>query len=121
YCELFEEVTIDKDEEKMATEKGLDIGNIDIQDDDEESDNRNVNDKKEEEFSCHGPPATFKTLLYFGSGIVRTDLHEIFDPIDNDYITNKIHYFLIDFFNSDHEKEDIAGDLVETFETESSM
>ncbi|CAG8663941.1 4470_t:CDS:2, partial [Paraglomus occultum] len=32
-------------------------------------------------------------------------LHEVFDEIDNDYITNEIHSFLTDFFNADHGKQ----------------
>ncbi|CAG8663736.1 8963_t:CDS:2, partial [Paraglomus occultum] len=32
-------------------------------------------------------------------------LHEVFDEIDNDYITNEIHSFLADFFNADHGKQ----------------
>ncbi|CAG8559791.1 6019_t:CDS:2 [Acaulospora morrowiae] len=32
-------------------------------------------------------------------------LHEIFDEIDKDYITDEIHNFLTDFFNADHGKQ----------------
>lgn len=32
-------------------------------------------------------------------------LHEVFDGIDNDYITDEIHNFLTDFFNADHGKQ----------------
>ncbi|RHZ86704.1 hypothetical protein Glove_46g199 [Diversispora epigaea] len=32
-------------------------------------------------------------------------LHEVFDRIDNDYITDEIHNFLTDFFNADHGKQ----------------
>ncbi|CAG8626110.1 1944_t:CDS:2, partial [Ambispora gerdemannii] len=32
-------------------------------------------------------------------------LHEVFDEIDNDYITDEIHNFLTDFFNADHGKQ----------------
>ncbi|CAG8759007.1 11857_t:CDS:2, partial [Ambispora leptoticha] len=32
-------------------------------------------------------------------------LHEVFDEIDKDYITDEIHNFLTDFFNADHGKQ----------------
>jgi len=47
----------------------------------------------------------FKLSLILDQELQEQILHEVFDSIDNDYITDEIHYFLTDFFNFDHGKE----------------
>nr|CAG8664463.1 7666_t:CDS:2 [Entrophospora candida] len=43
--------------------------------------------------------------LFLDQELQERILHEVFDTIDNDYVTDEIHNFLTDFFNADHGKE----------------
>ncbi|CAI2193086.1 1932_t:CDS:2, partial [Funneliformis geosporum] len=43
-----------------------------------------------------------KLSLSLNPDLQKEVLHEIFDYIDNNYITNEIHEYLINFFNEDH-------------------
>nr|CAG8630703.1 6091_t:CDS:2 [Entrophospora candida] len=43
--------------------------------------------------------------LFLDQELQERILHEVFDTIDNDYVTDEIHNFLTDFFNANHGKE----------------
>ncbi|CAJ0752909.1 20069_t:CDS:2 [Entrophospora sp. SA101] len=43
--------------------------------------------------------------LFLDQELQERILHEVFDTIDNDYVTDEIHNFFSDFFNADHGKE----------------